>query len=44
MFENMVLKKMSEPEREDVTGGWREEHNEELLNLYSSLKNILMAR
>jgi hypothetical protein len=31
-----VLRRIFEPERDEVTGGWRELHNEELHNLYSS--------
>jgi hypothetical protein len=31
-----VLKKMFGPKRDDVTGGWRKSHYEELRNLYSS--------
>jgi hypothetical protein len=35
IFENRVLR-MFEPERDEVTGGWRKFHDEELHNLYSS--------
>jgi hypothetical protein len=35
-FENRVLRKIFEPKRDEVTGGWRKLHNEELHNLYSS--------
>jgi hypothetical protein len=38
VFENRVLRTF-EPNRDEVTGGWRELHNEELHNLYS-LPNI----
>jgi hypothetical protein len=31
-----VLRRIFEPKRDGVTGGWRKLHNEELLNLYSS--------
>jgi hypothetical protein len=34
VFENRVLIKMSGPKRDEVTGGWRKLHNEELNNLY----------
>jgi hypothetical protein len=34
--ENMVLRKMFRPKRDEVTGEWRRIHNEELNNLYSS--------
>jgi hypothetical protein len=35
VFENRVLR-IFEPKRNEVTGGWRKLHNEELHNLYSS--------
>jgi len=35
VFENMVLKKVFGPKRDEVTGEWRTLHNEELSNLYS---------
>jgi hypothetical protein len=31
-----VLRRMFGPKRDEVTGGWRKLHNEELHNLYSS--------
>jgi len=36
MFENMVLRRIFEPKRDEVTGEWRQLHNEELNKLYSS--------
>jgi hypothetical protein len=36
VFENRVLRKIFGPKRDEVTGGWRKLHNEELHNLYSS--------
>jgi hypothetical protein len=36
VFENKVLRRIFEPKRDEVTGGWRKLHNEELHNLYSS--------
>jgi hypothetical protein len=36
MFENMVLRSIFRPKREDITGGCRKLHNEMLHNLYSS--------
>jgi hypothetical protein len=33
VFEKKVLKRMFGPERDEVTGGWRKLHNEELHNL-----------
>jgi hypothetical protein len=35
-FENMVLRRMFQPKRAEVIGGWRKLHNEELHNFYSS--------
>jgi hypothetical protein len=34
--ENMVLKRIFGPKREEVVGGWRRLHNEELHNMYAS--------
>jgi hypothetical protein len=36
VFENRVLRGIFGPKRDEVTGGWRKLHNEELHNLYSS--------
>jgi hypothetical protein len=36
VFENRVLRGVFGPEREEVAGGWRRPHNEELYNLYAS--------
>jgi hypothetical protein len=36
VFENRVLRRILGPKRDDVTGGWRKLHNEELHNLYCS--------
>jgi hypothetical protein len=36
VFEDRVLRRIFGPKREEVTGGWRKLHNEELHNLYSS--------
>ena len=36
MFENVVLRRIFEPERDEVTGEWRKLHNEELNDLYCS--------
>jgi hypothetical protein len=38
MSENRVLRRIFGPKRDEVTGKWRELHNEELHNLYSSPK------
>ena len=40
MFENMVLRRIFGPRRDEVTEEWRRLHNEELNDLYSS-PNIL---
>jgi hypothetical protein len=37
LFENRVLRIIFVPKRDEVTGGWRKLHNEELHNLYSLL-------
>jgi hypothetical protein len=42
VFENMVLRIIFGPKRDEVTGGWRKLHNEELHNLYSSSSIIRM--
>ena len=36
VFENMVLRRIFGPRREEVTGEWRRLHNEDLSDLYSS--------
>jgi hypothetical protein len=36
VFENKVLRRIFGPKRDEVTGGWRKLHNEELRDLYSS--------
>jgi hypothetical protein len=38
----MVLRKIFGPKRDEVTGGWRKLHNEELHNLYSSPSTYLI--
>ena len=40
MFENMVLRRVFGPKRDEITGELRKLHNDELSNLYS-LPNIL---
>jgi hypothetical protein len=34
-FENRVLRRIFGPKKEEVAGGWRKLHNEELHNLYA---------
>jgi hypothetical protein len=36
VFENRVLRRIFELKRDEVIGGWRKLHNEELHNLYFS--------
>ena len=36
MFENMVLRRIFGPKKDEVTGKWWRSHNEELNDLYSS--------
>jgi hypothetical protein len=42
VFENRVLRRISGAKRDELTGGWRKLHNEELQNLYSSPSRIRM--
>jgi uncharacterized protein YbdZ (MbtH family) len=42
MFENRALRRVFWPERNEVTGGWRKLHNEELRELYSSSVIIIV--
>jgi hypothetical protein len=44
VFENRVLKRILGPKRDEVMGGWRKLHNEELNNLYSSQRIIRMMK
>jgi hypothetical protein len=44
VFENRVLRRIFGPKRDEVTGGWRKLHNEELHNLYSSQNIIRMIK
>ena len=36
VFENRLLRRIFEPQRDEITGEWRKLHNEELNDLYSS--------
>jgi hypothetical protein len=44
MFENRVLRRIFGPKRNEVTREWRELHNEELRDLYSSLSIIRIIK
>jgi hypothetical protein len=44
MFENRVLRKIFGPKRDEVIGGWRKLHNEELHNLYCSQSVMRMIK
>jgi hypothetical protein len=45
-YENRVLRRIFGPKRDEVTGGWRKLHNEELHGLYSSpgIVRVIKAR
>jgi hypothetical protein len=46
VFENRVLRRIFGPKRDEVTGGWRKLHNEELHGLYSlpGIVRVIKAR
>jgi hypothetical protein len=44
VFENRVLRRIFCPKRDEVTGGWRKFHNEELHNLYDQVKEDELGR
>jgi hypothetical protein len=44
VFENRVLRRICGPKRDEVMGGWRKLHNEELHNLYYSPSIIRMIK
>jgi hypothetical protein len=44
VFENRVLRRIFGPKRDEVTGGWRGLHNEELHNLYFSQSIIRIIK
>jgi hypothetical protein len=44
VFENKVWRRIFGPKRNEVTGGWRKLHNEELRDLYSSPSIIRIAK
>jgi hypothetical protein len=44
VFENRVMRRIFGPKRDEVTGGWRKLHNEELQNIYSLPSIITMMK
>jgi hypothetical protein len=44
VFGNKLLRRILGPKRDEVTGGWRKLHNEELRDLYSSLSIIRIIK
>jgi hypothetical protein len=44
VFEKRVLRRIFGPKRDEVTGGWRKLHNEELRDLCSSIRIIKSRR
>jgi hypothetical protein len=43
-FENSMLRRLFGPKRDEVTGGWRKLHNEELHGLLSSLSIVRVIK
>jgi hypothetical protein len=44
VFENRMLRRVFGPKRDEVTGGWRKMHNEELHNFHSSPSIIRITK
>jgi hypothetical protein len=44
VFETRVLRRIFGPKRDEMIGGWRKLHNEELQNLYFSSSIIRMIK
>ena len=44
MFENVVLRRIFGPRRDEVTREWRRLHNEELNDLYSSPNTVRVIK
>jgi hypothetical protein len=44
VFQNRMLNRIFGPKKEEVVGGWRRLHNEELRNLYASPDIIRMTK
>jgi len=43
-FQNRVLRRIFQPKRDEVTGEWKELHNEALSNLYYSSNTIQVIK
>ena len=44
MSENMVLRRILGPKRDEVRGEWRKLHNEDLNDLYSSFNTVRVMK
>jgi hypothetical protein len=44
VFENRVLRRIFEAERDKITGEWRKLHNEDLNDLYSSTNIVRVIK
>jgi hypothetical protein len=44
LFENRMLRRIFEPNMDEVTGEWRKLHNEELNDLYSSCNIVRVIK
>jgi hypothetical protein len=44
VFENRIPRRLFEPGREEVTGGWRKPHKVEFNNLWSSSGTVKMIK
>jgi hypothetical protein len=44
MSENRVLRRIFGPKREEMVGGWRTLHNEELHNMCASLSTVMVIK
>jgi hypothetical protein len=44
VFENRVLRRIFGPKRDEMTGGWRKLHNEELHGLYFSPSTVRVIK